>query len=104
MNIKAILVTASLALSATAALAGVSTVTVTVKLVSPLAEPNKTVIALSTAWNCAGDTCVATLDRKSPAVRDCRQIARVVGPVASFTVGSKSLDAAGIQACNAPAS
>jgi hypothetical protein len=102
MHIKAILVTASLALSTTAALAGVSTVTV--KLVTPLAEPNKTVIALSTAWNCAGDTCVATLDRKSPAVRDCRQIARVVGPVASFTVGSKSLDAAGIQACNAPAS
>ena len=102
MHIKAILVTASLALSTTAALAGVSTVTV--KLVTPLAEPNKTVIALSTAWNCAGDTCVATLDRKNPAVRDCRQIARVVGPVASFTVGSKSLDAAGIQACNAPAS
>jgi hypothetical protein len=102
MTIKTILVAASLALSATAAMAGVSTVTV--KLATPMAQPNNAVIALSTAWNCAGDTCVGTLDRKNPAVRDCRQIARVIGPVAAFTVGTKSLDAASIAACNAPAS
>lgn len=101
MRLKSILPSLTLALTATAAFAASSNVTV--KLATPLATPNSAVIALNTAWNCAGDTCVGMLDRKNPAVRDCRQIARVVGPVTAFTVGAKSLDAAGIAACNAPA-
>ena len=75
----------------------------TVKLVTPVPTPNTAVIALNTGWNCTGDTCTAMLDRKSPAVRDCRQIVRVTGPISAFTVGNKSLDEAGIAACNAPA-
>jgi hypothetical protein len=102
MRLNAILASLSLAAIATAASAATMS-TVTVKLATPMAQPNNAVIALSTAWNCAGDTCIGSLERKNPAVRDCRLIARVVGPVAAFTVGSKSLDAAGIAACNAPA-
>ena len=100
MRLTAIVASLTLALTATAALA--SYASVTVKLVTPVAQPNSAVIALNTAWNCAGDTCTGSLDRKNPAVRDCRQIASVIGPVAAFTVGAKSLDAAGIAACNAP--
>jgi hypothetical protein len=100
MRLSALLAGLTLALTATSAFSAFSNVTV--KLATPIAQPNSAVIALNTAWNCAGDTCVGTLDRKNPAVRDCRQIARVVGPVAGFTVGAKSLDAAGIVACNAP--
>jgi hypothetical protein len=101
MRLKILLASLGLALTATSAFSAFSNVTV--KLVTPMAAPNSAVIALNTAWNCAGDTCVATLDRKNPAVRDCRQVARVVGPIAAFTIGAKSLDAAGIAACNAPA-
>ena len=102
MRLNAIFASLTLALTASAAFAAYTSVTV--KLVTPIAQPNSAIIALNTAWNCAGDTCVGSLDRKNPAVRDCRQIARVVGPVAGFTVGTKSLDAAAIAACNAPAS
>jgi hypothetical protein len=101
MRLKAILASLTLALTASAAFAAYSTATVT--LVTPVSQPNTAIIALNTGWNCTGDTCVATLDRKSPAVRDCRQIARVAGPIAGYSVGTKSLDAAGITACNAPA-
>jgi hypothetical protein len=102
MRLNSILATLAFALTASAALATAYT-PVSVKLVTPMATPNSALIALNTAWNCSGDTCVGSLDRKNPAVRDCRQVARVMGPIAGFTVGAKSLDQAGIAACNAPA-
>ncbi|MEN9855542.1 MAG: hypothetical protein RLZZ157_668 [Pseudomonadota bacterium] len=95
----AILASLVLALTATSAFSAFNNVTV--KLVTPLAQPNDSLIALSTVWNCAGDTCIGKLDRKGPSVRDCRQLMRAVGPVAAFTVGTKSLDDSGIAACNA---
>lgn len=101
MRLHAILASLTLALTATAAFAATSFATI--KLATPVAQPNTPVIALGAGWNCTGDTCTANLDRKSPAVRDCRTIARTVGPIVSFTVGTKSLNAAGITACNAPA-
>jgi hypothetical protein len=101
MRLKAILASLTLAFTASAAFAAYSTASV--KLVTPMAQTNRAVIALNVGWNCTADTCVATLDRKSPAVRDCRQIARVMGPVAAYSVGTKSLDEAGIAACNAAA-
>jgi hypothetical protein len=101
MRLNALLASLTLALTATAAFAATSS-NVTVKLVTPMAAPNNAIIALNTGWNCSGDTCIGTLDRKSPAVRDCRQIARVIGPVSAFSVGTRSLDDAGIAACNAP--
>ena len=101
MRLNILLASRGLALTATAAFSGVSNVTV--KLATPLAQPSRAVIALNTAWNCVGDTCTGTLDRKNPAVRDCRQMIRVVGPITAFSVGAKSLDAAAISACNARA-
>lgn len=101
MRLNAILVSLTLALTAGAAFA--ATLPATVTLVTPVAQPNTALIALNTGWNCTADLCTGNLDRKSPAVRDCRQIARALGPVAAFTVGTKSLDATGIAACNAPA-
>lgn len=89
------------AMTATAALAAYNNVVV--KLKTPVAEASDSVIALGAVWNCNGDTCTTVLDRKTPQVRDCRQIARTLGPVASYTVGATSLDEAGIQACNSAA-
>lgn len=100
MRLNTIFASLMLALTASAALAAFSSASV--KLVTPVALPNTPMVALNTGWNCTGDTCVANLDRKSPAVRDCRQIARALGPIAGYSVGTKSLDAAGIVACNAP--
>ena len=89
------------ALTATAAFAAYNNVVV--KLKTPVAEASDSVIVLGAAWSCAGDTCTTVLDRKTAQVRDCRQVARALGPVASFSVGGSSLDEAGIQACNAAA-
>jgi hypothetical protein len=102
MRLSTLAATLAVALTATTAIAAALSPS-SVKLVTPVATPNTAVIALNTGWNCTGDTCTAMLDRKSPAVRDCRQIARAVGPIAGFTVGAKSLDEAGIAACNAAA-
>lgn len=102
MRLHTFLASLTLALTAGAAFAATMNPS-SVTLVTPVATPNTAIIALNTGWNCTGTTCTATLDRKAPAVRDCRAIARVVGPVAGFTVGTRSLDAAGITACNAPA-
>jgi hypothetical protein len=102
MRLQTLFASAVLALTASAAFAATMSAS-TVTLVTPVPVPNTAVIALNTGWNCSGTTCTAMLDRKSPQVRDCRQIVRAVGPVAGFTVGTKSLDAAGITACNAGA-
>jgi hypothetical protein len=100
MRLYAILASLGFALTATAALSAVMSPS-SIKLVTPVAQPNTAIIALNTGWSCTGDTCTAMLDRKSPMVRDCRAIARVAGPLAGYTVGTKSLDEAGIAACNA---
>jgi hypothetical protein len=102
MRLHTLLAGLTLALTASAAFAaGMNASSVT--LVTPVAAPNTAKIALNTGWNCTDTTCTAMLDRKSPAVRDCRTLVRELGPIAAFSVGAKSLDAAGIAACNAPA-
>jgi hypothetical protein len=102
MRLQTLIASITLALTATAAFAATMSAS-SVTLVTPVPVPNTAVIALNTGWNCTGTTCTAMLDRKAPAVRDCRTIARTMGPIAGFTVGARSLDAAGITACNAPA-
>lgn len=102
MRLHTLLASITLALTASAAFAATMSPS-TVTLVTPVAAPNTAVIALNTGWTCTNTTCRAMLDRKSPQVRDCRQIARAVGPVAGYTVGARSLDATGITACNVPA-
>jgi hypothetical protein len=101
MRLKTLVAGFAFALTATAALAAYNNVVV--KLKTPVAEATNSVIVLGAAWSCAGDTCTSVLDRKTPQVRDCRQVARALGPVASFSVGGASLDEAGIQACNTAA-
>ncbi len=101
MRFKTLVAGFAFALTATAAFAAYNNVVV--KLKNPVAEASDSVIVLGAAWSCAGDTCTSVLDRKTPQVRDCRQVARALGPVASFTVGGASLDEAGIQACNTAA-
>ncbi len=89
------------ALTATAAFAAYNNVTV--KLQSPVSQASDSIIAAGVAWSCTADTCTSVMDRKSAQVRDCRQVARVLGPVAAYSVGATSLDEAGLAACNAPA-
>ncbi len=101
MRLQTLVVGFAFALTATTAFAAYNNVVV--KLKTPVAEASDSVIVLGAAWSCAGDTCTSVLDRKSAQVRDCRQVAKALGPVASFTVGSSSLDEAGIQACNTAA-
>jgi hypothetical protein len=100
MRLSTLAASAALILTATTAFAATLS-PASVKLVTPVSTPNTAKIALNTGWNCTGDTCTAQIDRKSPAVRDCRQIVRELGPVSAFTVGERSLDEAGIVACNA---
>jgi hypothetical protein len=102
MRLHTLIASMTLALTASAAFAATMSAS-SVTLVTPVPVPNTAVIALNTGWNCTGTTCTAMLDRKAPAVRDCRTIARALGPIAGYTVGARSLDAAGITACNAPA-
>ena len=101
MRFKTLVAGFAFALTATAAFAAFNNVVV--KLKTPVAEASNSIIVLGAAWNCAGDTCTSVLDRKTAQVRDCRQVARALGPVASFSVGSSNLDEAGIVACNAAA-
>jgi hypothetical protein len=88
---------AATALVSTAAVAEFSNV-VTAKLEAPTATAQ--IIAAGAAWNCAGDTCVARLERRTPVVRDCRQLAREVGRVKEFRVGALAMAEADIAKCN----
>ena len=103
MRLNIMLTSLVIALTASTAIAAPKASPVTVKFASSLAQSNHAVIVLNKAWNCVGDTCVGTLERRNPAVRDCRQFKRAVGSVVAFSVGTKSLNAADIAACNAPA-
>jgi hypothetical protein len=88
------------ALTATAAVAEFNNL-VTAKLEAPTATAQ--VIAAGVAWNCAGDTCLARMDRRTPVVRDCRQIAREVGRIKEFSVGALQLSAEDVAKCNSSA-
>jgi hypothetical protein len=95
------LCTVALAALATLTLAGrAAAEPVVVKLQSPLSSATKPV-AGGTVFECLGDVCAArnpTVD--SGTVRACRELARQVGPVASFGLGSKPLAASELSSCN----
>jgi hypothetical protein len=88
---------AATALLSTAAYAEFSNI-VTAKLEAPTA--NAQVIAAGVAWNCAGDTCVSRMERRTPVVRDCRQLAREVGRIKDFRVGTVTMAADDMAKCN----
>ena len=75
--------------------------TATAKLEAPLSAPQFDLIAADAAWNCEGDTCQSNIDRRTPMARDCRQLARKVGKIASFKVGVLELPEAELARCNA---
>jgi hypothetical protein len=100
MRLLSAAIAATLLLASSAAFAVSNTVVA--KLETPMAEA-QVVIAGNAAWTCQNDSCSVVLDRKTPMVRDCRVIAREVGRIASFKVGTKELDVAGIAECNTSA-
>jgi hypothetical protein len=72
---------------------------VTAKLQAPLAAPTET-IAGGAVFECAADTCTTSDASADWSVSGCRDLARSVGVVASFGVGSRQLSADKLAACN----
>jgi hypothetical protein len=69
-------------------------------LESPLSAPQTDVIAGDGVFNCEGNICISYMERKTPMARDCRALARNIGKISAFKVGTKELDTNGILACN----
>lgn len=100
--LAALAAVATLAIAVPAANAGFSN-PVTAKLENPFAVAKNDVVAAGVVWACTGDTCSARMERRSPVARDCGLLAREVGRIVSYTVGSTALDEAGLATCNARA-
>lgn len=99
---KTIFKTIALGFILTAGIANAAVMnTVSAKLVSPLAAPLTNLVAADVAWNCTGDVCITVMERRTAMARDCRQLARKVGAIASFKVGDNELNAEGLATCNA---
>lgn len=61
-------------------------------------------IAASAVWNCDGATCVAALAPDTAAgVSGCKDLAKKVGPLATYAGERKSLDSAALAKCNTAA-
>jgi hypothetical protein len=76
---------------------------VTVKLAAPLATKTK-LIAGGAVFLCEGDTCLASAPTSQTyATSTCKDLAKNVGAIASFSGSRKSLDADKLGACNAVA-
>lgn len=71
----------------------------TADLAEPVAE-RTTFIANSAVWTCEGATCVAELDRRTPSVRSCKQVAEEIGTLASFKSERGELAADKLERCN----
>lgn len=75
--------------------------TLAVRLEAPVAKQGH-VIADGLLFNCAGNQCAAIL-RTNLSVRTCRELAKELGPVTSFSAGPQSLGAEELTRCNAVA-
>lgn len=93
---------AALAFAAPAAQASFTN-PVTAKLQTAMATPNNDVVAAGVVWACSGDTCITRMERRTPVARDCGLLAREVGRISSFSVGTQALDERGLATCNARA-
>jgi hypothetical protein len=72
----------------------------TATLDSPGGAPAK-FIAAHAVWNCAGATCVAQVaPDESFGPSSCKDLAKIVGHVASYASDSKTLDDRGLAKCN----
>ncbi|MEL6858295.1 MAG: hypothetical protein AAFO74_07900 [Pseudomonadota bacterium] len=74
----------------------------TAKLETPVAKAEK-IVAAKALWNCADDTCKATLDRKTVRVSTCKKVVKEVGKLAEFSNSDESLSDADLERCNAVA-
>jgi hypothetical protein len=83
------------------AMAGPAT-SFTAKLETPMQTAEK-VVAAKVLWNCAADTCVAKVDRKTVNVSTCRKIVKQVGALSEFSNDNGALSAADLTKCNASA-
>jgi len=54
------------------------------------------------AWRCEGARCAGAVRRSGAdgLVKECRRVAAVIGPVASYSSGGRELTAGQIRACN----
>ncbi|MEM1149614.1 MAG: hypothetical protein AAGI03_03540 [Pseudomonadota bacterium] len=71
----------------------------TANLAEPVSE-RVTFVANSAVWVCEGETCVAELDRRSPTVRSCKQVAKEIGELATFASERGALDEGELERCN----
>lgn len=100
IGFTALLAVASLCVSTTAAFAADPVVA---KLQTAV-EGTKKPIAGAAVFVCTGDTCTAgTPAGETFSAGACRQLARAVGQVASFSMGERKLDDAKLGRCNAVA-
>ena len=74
----------------------------TAKLETPMPKAEK-IVAAKALWNCAEDTCVAELKRKTVRVSTCKKVVKEVGKLAEFSNGEESLSEADLERCNAVA-
>lgn len=74
----------------------------TLKLETPKAEAQQIVVD-GYLWDCEGDTCSATLNRKKATVRTCQKAAREIGTFVSFGNENGALSDAQLEKCNSAA-
>ncbi|HKT54849.1 MAG TPA: hypothetical protein VJP88_10395 [Caulobacteraceae bacterium] len=76
---------------------------VTAKLQAPTDHPVK-LVAGGAIFECLGDVCAArTPSSDTAGVRGCKDLARQVGPVGAFGLGSRQLSPDQLVECNASA-
>ena len=74
----------------------------TATLETPVEKAEK-VVAAKALWDCSGDICKATLNRKTVKVSTCKKVVKEVGKLASFSNGEDSLSEDDLARCNAVA-
>ena len=76
---------------------------ITAKLAAPQSAPVK-LIAASAVWNCEADSCFAGLAPDDAiGVSGCKELARQVGRLSSYTFDGKPLDQKSLDRCNTAA-
>ena len=74
----------------------------TAKLETPMPKAEK-IVAAKALWNCAEDTCSATLDRKTVRVSTCKKVVKELGKLAEFSNENETLSETDLERCNAVA-
>lgn len=69
---------------------------------NPATAPHEATIS-GVAWRCEGDQCLGEAARRpnlDGLVRECKKVAAVIGPVASYKSRGRELTAGQLRACN----